>query len=56
MSGADIINLENLYLFDGGTKDNWDFFSKDINTESYCKKIMFTIFNYLTTQPKNELT
>ena len=56
MSGAEIINLENLYLFDGGTKENWDFFSKDINNESYCKKIMFSIFNYLTTQPKNELT
>ena len=56
MSGAEIINLENLYLFDGGTKENWDFFSKDINTQSYCQKIMFSIFNYLTTQPKNELT
>ena len=56
MSGPEIINLENLYLFDGGTKDNWDFFCKDINNESYCQKIMFSLFNYLTTQPKNELT
>ena len=56
MSGAEIINLENIYLFDGGTKENWDYFSKDINNESFCKKIMFQIFNYLTTQPKNELT
>ena len=53
---TEIINLENLYLFDGGTKDNWEFFCKDINNESHCKKIMFTIYNYLTTQPKNELT
>ena len=56
MSGVEILNLENIYLFDGGTKENWDFFNKDINNEAYCKKIMFTIFNYLTTQPKNELT
>ena len=53
---TEIINLENLYLFDGGTKDNWEFFCKDINNESHCKKIMFTIYNYLTSQPKNELT
>ena len=56
MSGVEILNLENIYLFDGGTKENWDFFNKDINNESYCKKIMFTIFNYLTSQPKNEIT
>ena len=56
MSGVEILNLENIYLFDGGTKENWDFFNKDINNEAYCQKIMFTIFNYLTSQPKNELT
>lgn len=25
-SGVEIINLENIYLFDGGSKENWDYF------------------------------
>ena len=56
MSGLETLNLENIYLFDGINKENWDYFCKDINNESYCKKIMFTIYEYLTTQPNNGLT
>ena len=55
-SGVEIINLENIYLFDGGSKENWDYFSKDITNESYTQKIVSVISNYLTTQPKNEIT
>jgi hypothetical protein len=52
---AELLNLENIYLFDGSNKGDWEFFLKDITNESFCEKIVSCILNYINTQPKNEL-
>ena len=52
---AELLNLENIYLFDGANKGDWEFFMTDIKNESYCEKIVSSILDYLKKQPKNEL-
>ena len=52
---AETLNLENIFLFDGSNKGDWDFFIKDITNESYCEKIISSITENLEKQPKNEL-
>jgi hypothetical protein len=50
---AELLNLENIYLFDGANKGDWEFFITDIKNESYCEKIVSSILDYLKKQPKN---
>ena len=51
---AELLNLENIYLFDGSNKGDWEFLLKDIKNESFYEKIVSCILNYITIQPKNE--
>ena len=52
---AELINLENIYLFDGSDKGNWEYFLTDIKNESYSDKIVASLLDNITNQPKNEL-
>ena len=52
---AETLNLENIYLFDGANKGDWEFFVKDITNESFCEKIVSSLSENLIKQPKNEL-
>ena len=52
---AELINLENIYLFDGSDKGNWEYFLNDIKNESYSDKIVSSLLDNITNQPKNEL-
>ena len=53
---TELLNLENIDLFDGNNKESWQFFLKDINNESFSEKIVESILNTLTNQPQKELT
>ena len=52
---AEILNLENIYLFDGSNKGDWDGFIKDITNESYGEKIVQTVLDNIKKQPTSEL-
>ena len=53
---AEVLNLENIFLFDGKNKGDWEFFLKDITNEQFSEKIVASLLDYLTKQPQNELT
>ena len=53
---TELLNLENIFLFDGQNKADWDFFQKDITNEQFSEKIVASLLDYLTKQPQNELT
>ena len=53
---TELLNLENIFLFDGQNKPDWEFFLKDITNDQFSEKIAASLLDYLTKQPQNELT